>query len=476
MIDVNFSIKEGEKFYVDKIQIETIAPPGRKTPTMDKVIRRELDLAPKEVFDSVREKSSKAKLQGLGYFEKVETYSDETDIPNRQKLIVQVREKNTGEVTFGAGFTSVELLTGNIKASQSNFDFAKVFQEVNPMEWRGAGQKAEFKASIGFRSQALSASVIEPWLFDKPLRLETSGFFNSASFLSEFYTQQNFGSSIGLHRRLGDQFPLNQWGTGITYRPEMFNIIDLQFDAPPYYQASVGDTLKSSLRANISYDGRDNRMLPRNGQFFELIGEGAGGPLLGSQNTWKVRAEVKTFHHIWPENDWILSARAQVGLVDAFSSTEYVPIWDQLFAGGSGSVRGFSPAVFGTVNSGAVGPKQNGQPVGGSTSGVYQIEMSSPAPALENLFRVFMFCDGGFVNENVFDFQPKTYNTTQNMTINGSPTSYSAVNGGFQIGVGGGIQLMQMIPMKFSFGYPVMTGDPGNRGGVKLYLEAAYGF
>jgi outer membrane protein insertion porin family len=79
---VSFSIKEGEKFYVDKIEIQG------NTTTKDKVIRREIDLAPGEVFDTVREKASKRKIEGLNYFSKVEKSAEETDVPNLQKLIV----------------------------------------------------------------------------------------------------------------------------------------------------------------------------------------------------------------------------------------------------------------------------------------------------------------------------------------------------------------------------------------------------
>ena len=468
MIDVNFSIKEGEKFYVDKIEIQG------NTVTKDKVIRREIDLAPGEVFDTVREKSSKAKIEGLNYFSKVETYAEETDIPNRQKLIVKVTEKPTGEVSFGAGFSSVELLTGNITLGEKNFDLEKIFSSFPP---RGGGQKARFQAAIGFRSQNLNLSFTEPWFLDRPIRLDVSGFYNGASYISEFYNQQNYGASIGLSRRLGDDFPLNKWSVGVTYRPEYYNIIDLSSDAPPYYQASTGDTLKSSLRGSIVYDGRDSYMLARRGQFFELGAEGAGGPLLGSENIWKIRAEYKVYFPIWKEQDWILSGRAQVGLVDGYSSTQYVPVWDQLFAGGSGSIRGFNPSLGSTVNQGSVGPKQNGQPVGGGTSGIYQVELTAPLPILEDRVRWAVFCDGGFVNENVFDFQPKTYNENQQMMVNGVPTNYDATNGGFQIGVGFGIRMdIGIGPMKFDVGFPVMTGDPNNKDGIKFYFDGGYQF
>jgi outer membrane protein insertion porin family len=468
MIDVNFSVKEGEKFYVDKIEIQG------NTVTKDKVIRREIDLAPGEVFDTVREKSSKAKIEGLNYFSKVETYAEETDIPNRQKLIVKVTEKPTGEVSFGAGFSSVELLTGNITLGEKNFDLEKIFSSFPP---RGGGQKARFQAAIGFRSQNLNLAFTEPWFLDRPIRLDVSGYYNGASYISEFYNQQNYGASIGLSRRLGDDFPLNKWSVGVTYRPEYYDIQNLQSDAPPYYRASTGDTLKSSLRGSIVYDGRDSYMLARRGQYFELGAEGAGGPLLGSENIWKIRAEYKVYFQIWKEQDWILSGRAQVGLVDGYSSTQNVPVWDQLFAGGSGSIRGFNPSLGSTVNQGSVGPKQNGQPVGGSTSGIYQVEMTAPFPILEDRVRWAVFCDGGFVNENVFDFAPKTYNETQTMMVNGTPTSYDATNGGFQIGVGFGIRMdIGIGPMKFDVGFPVMTGDPNNKDGIKFYFDGGYQF
>ena len=470
-IDVGFSIVEGEKYYVDKIEIQG------NTVTKDKVIRREIDLAPGEVFDTVRERSSKRKIEGLNYFSKVETYAEETDVPNRQKLIVKVEEKPTGEVSFGAGFSSVELLTGNITLAEKNFDLGKIFETFPP---KGGGQKARMQASIGFRSQNLNLAFTEPWFLDKPIRLDATGFYNGASYLSEFYNQQNYGASIGLSRRLGDDYPLNRWSTGVTYRPEFYNIFDVQSDAPPYMAASVGDTFKSSLRGSIIYDGRDSYMLARNGQYFEFGAEGAGGPLLGSENIWKIKAEYRFYYPLWKEKDVIFSARALVGLVDGFSSTQYVPIWDQLFAGGSGSVRGFDPSLGSTVNGGSVGPKQNGQPVGGGTQGVYQAEVTAPFPILENRVRWAVFCDGGFVNENVLDFQPKTYNNTQSMNVNGTPTSYQAVNGGFQIGAGVGIRMdIGIGPMKFDVGFPVMTGDPNNGGGlgaVKLYFDGGYQF
>ncbi len=87
-IDVEFEIKEGERIYVDKIEIYG------NTVTMDRVIRREIEFAPGEIWDTELEKLSKRKLEMLKLFSSVVIYAEDTDRGNRMKLVVIVREKN----------------------------------------------------------------------------------------------------------------------------------------------------------------------------------------------------------------------------------------------------------------------------------------------------------------------------------------------------------------------------------------------
>ena len=93
---VHFEVTEGEKFVVDKIEIQ-----GNRF-TKDEVIRREIQLAPGDVFDTGRERLSKKNLEGLNLFSSIETYAMETEDRNRQKLIVKVQEKPKN-LTFGCG-------------------------------------------------------------------------------------------------------------------------------------------------------------------------------------------------------------------------------------------------------------------------------------------------------------------------------------------------------------------------------------
>ena len=93
---VHFEVAEGEKFVVDRIEIQ-----GNRF-TKDEVIRREIQLAPGDVFDTGRERLSKKNLEGLNLFSSIETYAMETEDRNRQKLIVKVQEKPKN-LTFGCG-------------------------------------------------------------------------------------------------------------------------------------------------------------------------------------------------------------------------------------------------------------------------------------------------------------------------------------------------------------------------------------
>jgi outer membrane protein insertion porin family len=104
-MDLEYQIDEGEKSYIEKIDIRG------NVKTKDKVIRRELIVSPGEVFDMVRVRLSKQRLEGLDYFEKVDVKPEPTDVPSHKNLIVGVDEKSTGNLTFGAGFNTVESIS-----------------------------------------------------------------------------------------------------------------------------------------------------------------------------------------------------------------------------------------------------------------------------------------------------------------------------------------------------------------------------
>src|SRR5213079_1055216 len=95
LVDVHYKIEEGERSFVNRVTIEG------NTRTKDKVIRREVLIAPGDVFNTVRVDTTKKRLENLGYFSKVETYPEDTDIAGRKDLTIMVEEKRTGSLSFG---------------------------------------------------------------------------------------------------------------------------------------------------------------------------------------------------------------------------------------------------------------------------------------------------------------------------------------------------------------------------------------
>ena len=126
-MDLVYEIQDESKgkSFIEKIEIKG------NTKTKDKVIRRELAVAPGEVFDMVRVKLSKGRLEQMNYFDKVETETDPTDVPNRKNLVIDVEEGTTGHMELGAGFSSIDSLFGFVGYREGNFDlFHPPFSEA----------------------------------------------------------------------------------------------------------------------------------------------------------------------------------------------------------------------------------------------------------------------------------------------------------------------------------------------------------
>ena len=91
----------------------------------------------------MRVETTKKRLDNLGYFSKVETYPEDTGVPGRKDLIIQVEEKRTGSLNFGAGFSTIDNLVGFVEMTQGNFDL------LNWPNFTGAGQKFRVRLQYG---------------------------------------------------------------------------------------------------------------------------------------------------------------------------------------------------------------------------------------------------------------------------------------------------------------------------------------
>src|SRR5438105_2015630 len=190
LIDVTYKIEEGTRSFVNRVNIEG------NTRTKDKVIRREVLVAPGDVFNTVRVDITKKRLDNLGYFAKVETYPEETDIPGRKDLTILVQEKRTGSLSFGGGFSTVDKLVGFAELTQGNFDL------FNWPSFTGGGQKFRVRIQYGTQRKDFILTLTEPYFFDRRLALTGQLFYTEANYLSAHYDQRNYGFTFELRNPL----------------------------------------------------------------------------------------------------------------------------------------------------------------------------------------------------------------------------------------------------------------------------------
>jgi outer membrane protein insertion porin family len=375
VIDVTYNMEEGVRSYVQRINIVG------NTRTKDKVIRREVLIVPGDLFNTTRVEISKKRLDQLGYFSKVETYPQDSDVPGRKDLTIEVEEKRTGALNFGAGFSTVDSLVGFVELTQGNFDL------MNWPNFTGAGQKFRAKIQYGTQRRDLLLSLTEPYFLDRPLSLGFQAFFSEADFLSSIYSQRNYGFAYELRK------PLNPFlSIALDYRLEDIELYDISPSASIEIRSQAGAQLKSQVGTSLFWDTRDSAFLTRSGHRVTFSPYIAGGFLGGDTQIYGFDLEASQYWHLWW--DTILLYNGELAVVDTWGSGHEVPIYDRLFLGGSNNLRGF--------NFRDVGPKDiNGEPLGGRTLARATIEYTFPI--VEHV-RGAIFYDIGLLNSRAHDF------------------------------------------------------------------------
>ncbi|MEI9998064.1 MAG: outer membrane protein assembly factor BamA [Verrucomicrobiota bacterium] len=387
-IDILYHITENSQSYVEQIIIQ-----GNNR-TKDKVIRRELQVAPGQIYDSVRADVSKKRLENLQYFEKVDISPQDTSVPNRKNMVVTVEEKRTGSVTFGAGFSSVDSLLGFVEITQGNFDI------FNFPYFTGGGEKFRVRLQYGLERQDAEIEFKEPWFLEQQLALGYNVFYHNATFLSDFYNERNYGASISLARAFG---PF--WYGSVTYTLQEFDLYDFADNSSPQLLQAAGANFDpnnvaggnayrsdSSITFGLGYDTRDSVLLTRRGMHADFSAEFAGGPLLGQTNIYKFQADAQKY--ILLPYDLILTIAGATGVVDEYGDSNQVPLFDRFFIGGSRSVRGFRNRD--------IGPHDfNDEPLGGNTMAYQNTEITFP---IIDRVRGAVWNDIGFLDARSFHY------------------------------------------------------------------------
>jgi outer membrane protein insertion porin family len=496
LIDVHYKIEEGNRSFVERISILG------NTRTKDKVIRREVLIRPGDVFDTVRVDTTKKRLENLGYFTKVETFPEETGVEGRKDLVVQVEEKRTGSLNFGAGYSTVDKLIGFVELTQGNFDI------TNWPGLTGAGQKFRAKAQVGSSRQDYVVALTEPYFLDQRLSLGGQLFYSEASYLSSVYDQRNYGFSLEARK------PLFSWVYGVLgYSLQNYEIFNVASGVSPAILAEEGTTTKSMISTSLVWDRRDNPFLTRKGERITISSYVSGGPLGGDEQIYGF--DIEATKYIRFPGDLILLFDVEAATVDVWNKPETtnipgffgevfdingkpvvtgiapnqvqvtrpvavsiptVPIFDRLYLGGSNNLRGFR---FRDVS-----PKDtNGQPIGGQSMARGTVELTFP---IIEKARGAIFYDAGLVNPDAWDFRVETLERPPGLNAQASakyakekgmpyPLMPKSTFDSFGSDFGIGVRLdLPIGPLRLDYGYPL--NKAGNTGHGHLNFSVGYQF
>ena len=385
-IDIEYEVTESEKFTVESINIDG------NTKTKSTAILREIALGPGDIFNTQIMKISKLTLDNTRFFDSVDLSPESTNLPGRRNLKISVKEGRTGNLQFGAGFSSLEQGTLFVELSQSNFD---LFNRRS--FFQGDGQKFRVRLQLGSQSSEVITSFEEPWLFQKRLTLGFTLSRTSSDYTSSFYEEIRTGGEVYLRKMLLPQYSIEG---RLSYVYQIVTIDNIDPSASAIIQSLAGKTRISKIGFQLLRDTRDKGINTTNGQRAEFDTEIAGGPFGGDENYYSMEFRGADYLPLFQTQTQVLSLIGRLGVKQNFGDSKTVPYYDRFFLGGPNDLRGFEYRD--------VGPRDvTGEPIGGKSYGMFTAEYTAD---IVSPIRFAIFYDAGFVNAGAYDFSPVKYN------------------------------------------------------------------
>ncbi len=368
IVDLTFDIKKNDIVHIDKINITG------NTKTRDKVIRRELYIDEKDLYSSTGIKKSKSALKRLGFFEDVGIEKVRGKSADKIDIAVKVKERPTGAISAGIGYSSVDSIIGTASISQSNLF--------------GTGIKLNLSGTISSSSTRFVLGFTEPYLFDKPI---SSGIdlYNTDQQFQGFNTRKK-----GFDTRLG--FPLygRETRAFVSYTLEDAEVLDVSTSASSFIKAQEGSRTESSVNVTFTRDTRDDAFFPRHGSVITLSSKVAGGVLGG--NVYTIKHQLNAIQYFAAPLKTTVSIRGQAGYLRGYAGRE-APIYERFFLGGINTIRGFDTRT--------ISPKDpaTGDLIGGETMFVTNLEFLFPLLKGQKI-RGLLFFDAGNAYQGKIDF------------------------------------------------------------------------
>ncbi len=318
LIHVTYFIEEGPRVYIERINI------SGNTRTKDHVIRREVRLAEGDAFNPAMVDRAKRRLQALGFFKTVDIKRRPGFAQDRVILDVDVVEQPTGELSFGAGFSTTEGVIGDVSFTERNLF--------------GNGQFVRLKVGGSSTRQQVDFSFTEPRFLDRNLAAGFDLFYKDVNQTStSSFKSRKEGGSVRLGFPLSDNLWLN---TAYTLSHDDIYYVDTE-RASLAVRMAQGAAITSALGTALTYDTRNHPRNPNRGVFFQLGPEFAG--LGGDVQYVRVQGEGRAYYPIYDKVT--LVGRVIGGHIEGWGGQD-VRLLDMFYKGGE-TIRGFGRAGIG---------------------------------------------------------------------------------------------------------------------------------
>lgn len=349
-ISVTYAIDEGPRIYIERINVVG------NTRTKDHVIRREFRLAEGDAFNPLLVDRAKKRLQGLGFFKAVEVKRRPGTAEDRVILDVELVEQSTGELSFGAGYSTSEGVIGDVSLTERNL--------------LGNGQFIRLKLSGSFERLQVDLSFTEPRFLDRNLSAGFDLFHKEIDQSRESgFSSKRTGGGI----RLGFPLAENLWmqtGYGLDISSLELDSNGRRINELVREELTRYDdqTITSSATVALTYDKRNHPKNPTSGYYLQVGGEFAG--LGGDVQYGRLSAEARGYYPITEKITFV--GRAIAGHIQAWGGDD-IRLSDLYFRGGE-TIRGFDRAGFGPRDT------VTGDSVGGTTYWATTAEVRFPFP------------------------------------------------------------------------------------------------